>query len=130
MDNRTEKRKIGDLGEGFACDFLKSKGFRVLLRNYWKPWGEIDIVAQKGDLVHFVEVKSVSRACLPFRQENQDFSPEDNVHFWKRKRLARVIETYILDKDLDMDWQVDVISVYINKEMKLVGVDLLEDIEL
>jgi len=59
--SKTQKQIIGDLGEGIVCNYLENKGFRVVDRNYWKPWGEIDIVAQKGDKLHFIEVKTVSR---------------------------------------------------------------------
>ncbi|MBX4181397.1 YraN family protein, partial [Candidatus Parcubacteria bacterium] len=60
LDNRTEKRKLGDIGENIACDFLKNRGYTIVERNYLRKWGEIDIVARKGEVIHFVEVKSVS----------------------------------------------------------------------
>ena len=59
-DNRTEKRKLGDIGENIACDFLKRRGFEIIERNYLRKWGEIDIVARKRNVIRFVEVKSVN----------------------------------------------------------------------
>ena len=56
----SKKRKIGDRGEEIACKYLENKGFSIIERNYWRPWGEIDIVAKKGSILSFVEVKSVS----------------------------------------------------------------------
>ena len=44
---KTAKRQIGDQGEEVACKYLVGKGYRVLERNYLKPWGEIDIVAER-----------------------------------------------------------------------------------
>jgi len=64
MVNKTEKQKIGDLGEGIACDYLKAKGHQIIERNYWKPWGEIDIIVEKEGVVGFIEVKTVSRENL------------------------------------------------------------------
>ena len=61
-DNRTNKRKIGDIGENIACMFLVKRGFKVIGRNYLKKWGEIDIIAEKQGILHFVEVKSVTYA--------------------------------------------------------------------
>ena len=53
--------EIGRLGEDIACRFLKEKGFKVVERNYWKKWGEIDIVAEKEGVLRFIEVKTVTR---------------------------------------------------------------------
>src|SRR3989344_5717759 len=60
-DKRTGKRKSGDIGENIACNFLKRRGFEILERNYSKKWGEIDIVTKRAGLIHFIEVKSVTR---------------------------------------------------------------------
>ena len=124
----TYKQKIGQIGEEAACAFLKKHNFTIVERNYWKKWGEIDVVAQRGDDLRFVEVKTVSRATF----KKDDYEPEDNLHPWKRKRLRRVIETYLLEKDLgdDIDWQVDAISVYLNEKGETVHVEHLEDIVL
>jgi Holliday junction resolvase-like predicted endonuclease len=56
----TEKRKTGNLGEDIAAMFLMKHGFGIIERNYLRKWGEIDIVAKKGGVLHFVEVKTVS----------------------------------------------------------------------
>ena len=113
-------QKIGQIGEDLGCMFLKKRGFEIVDRNYWKPWGEIDIVAQKGNDLRFVEVKTVVRDFIT----PDDYEPEDNLHPWKRKRLRRIIETYLLDKDLDdeIDWQVDALFVYVNKEGNLLKI--------
>ena len=60
MDENARKR-VGQIGEDIACQFLERKGFKVLERNYRKPWGEIDIIAEKDGIVRFVEVKAFSR---------------------------------------------------------------------
>lgn len=125
----TDKQKVGKRGEDEACAHLIRAGFKIIGRNYWRKWGEIDVIAQKGTDLRFVEVKSVSRE---FISNNEDYEPEDNLHPWKRKRLRRVIETYILDKDLDdeIDWQVDAITVYLNQAGIVLKIEHLEDIVL
>ncbi|MCC6290691.1 YraN family protein [Candidatus Nomurabacteria bacterium] len=133
---QTFKLEVGQKGEDLACLFLKKHNFTIISRNYWKKWGEIDIVAQKGNDLRFVEVKTVSRNSVTRESlggDKDDYEPEDNMHSWKRARLRRVIETYLLEKNIDddkIDWQVDVISVYINPEGQELKIDWLEDVVL
>lgn len=137
-NNKTEKRKLGDIGENVACDFLKKRGFEIKERNYLRKWGEIDIIAYKSNIIHFVEVKSVS--CVTFdnvshgtfrqAQGGQDgkFRPEDNMHPWKLKRLSRVIQTYLLERRLDQDWQLDLITVKIDEKNRIARAEIIENI--
>ncbi len=149
----TEKQKIGQIGEDFACEYLKKIGYEVIERNYLKKWGEIDIVTKKGNKLHFIEVKSVSRllgesadeadqnvprvtpvaeqSSLRGRQ-NDNYNPEDNMHPWKLQRLSRTIQSYLLDKDIpdNIDWQFDLVTVYIDLNKGRHKVNLLEDIVL
>jgi putative endonuclease len=138
-DKRTEKRKIGDIGENIACRFLVKRGFEVVERNYSKKWGEIDIIAQKGQKLHFVEVKAVTRENLKYNlanvpHETDNYRPEDNLHPWKLKRLSSVIQTYLLgykgnrEVTHETDWQFDVITVYLDLKNMETKVNYLEDI--
>ena len=129
-DNRTDKRKLGDIGENVACDFLEKRGFEIKERNYLRKWGEIDIIAIKSNTIHFVEVKSVS--CVTFDDVSHgtmgEFRPEDNMHPWKLKRLSRVIQTYLLEKKLDQDWQLDLITVKIDEKKRMARAEIIENI--
>lgn len=127
-DSRTEKRKIGDIGENIACDFLKSRGFEVLERNYLRKWGEIDIIARKADVIRFIEVKSVSYETPRYDSGQASYRPEDNMHPWKLKRLARTIQTYLLHKKLDCEWQLDLVTVKMNMETRKARVEIIENI--
>ena len=128
IDRRTEKRRLGDIGENIGCDFLKKRGFEILERNYLKKWGEIDIVAKKDGIIRFIEVKSVSCVTLEISVAQKTYRPEDNMHPWKLKRLARIMQTYLLDKKLDCDWQLDLVTVMIDKHNRKARVELLENI--
>lgn len=123
MDNRTEKRKLGDIGENIACDFLKGKGFEIIERNYLRKWGEIDIIAKKSGAVHFVEVKSVTHGTY-----TDGYRPEDNMHPWKLKRLARAMQTYLLDRKLDCDWQLDLVTVKMDQQTRKARVEIIENV--
>ncbi len=99
------KRKLGDAGEEIALRYLKKQGYRILSRNYQKPWGEIDIVAQLKNTIVFVEVKS--------REKSRTVVPEANMTFFKQKRLIRAAQTYLLEKKISSEtpWQIDVVAV-------------------
>lgn len=127
VDSRTEKRRLGDIGENIACDFLRNKGFEIIERNYLRKWGEIDIVARKASVMRFIEVKSVSCVTTEVKPMG-NYRPEDNMHPWKLKRLARTIQTYLLHKKLDCDWQLDLITVKMNMNIRKARVEMLENI--
>jgi putative endonuclease len=126
-DNRTEKRRLGDIGENIACEFLTKRGFKVIEKNYLRKWGEIDIVASKDGVMRFVEVKSV-KGSVSGVTSNDMYRPEDNMHPWKLKRLSRVIQTYLLEKRIDQDWQLDLVTVKIDESIKKARVEILENI--
>ena len=120
---KTEKRTKGDIGEEIVCKYLIKAGYKVLERNYWKPWGEIDIVAEKLNLLSFIEVKTVSR-------ESRTVRPEENLHPAKLKRLSRAIQTYLLDHKVPAakDWQIDLACVFLDFSTRKAKVEILENI--
>jgi len=133
---KTAKQIIGTIGENAVCEYLKNKGFTVLDRNYWKKWGELDIVAKKDNRIHFIEVKSVSgHISAQISRERgfgNDYRAEDNMHPWKVKRLSRVLQTYLLDKRISdkVAWQFDLATVIVDQERRVCRVSILEDIVL
>jgi len=118
----TEKRKTGNLGEEIACKFLEKRDFSIKDRNYLKKWGEIDIVAEKDNILHFIEVKSVSYET--------DHLPEENVHPWKQKRMARTIQTYLLEKKIpdEIEWQIDIMAVFLDFQAKKAKIRMTENV--
>jgi len=135
MKNFTSNsQKIGELGEGIACKFLMKHGFSILERNYTKKWGEIDIIAKKGDMIYFIEVKSMNRA-LDKDQDLSDryssFRPEENMHPMKLKRLSRTIQTYLISKRIgNTPWQFDLFVVYLDTDKRLARVKRIENVIL
>lgn len=137
MKNFTSStQKIGELGEDVACKYLTNNGFSILERNYTKKWGEIDIIAQKENILYFVEVKSRSVSSLDFIAQRLDkfdaqMRPEDNMHPWKLKRLSRTIQTYLIHMRIgNTRWQFDLIIVYLDLELRKARVKRIENIIL
>lgn len=128
----SNSQKIGELGEDVACKFLTKHGFSVLERNYTKKWGEIDVIAQKNNKRYFIEVKSKSVSDLDYVfNQYESGRPEDNMHPWKIKRLKRVVETYLISKKFgDVDWQFDLLVVYLDLEKRTARVRVIDNVIL
>ncbi|MDO8593957.1 MAG: YraN family protein [bacterium] len=147
-------QKVGSLGEELVVRFLMKRGFTILDRNYRRPWGELDIVAERKNKIHFVEVKAMSQrivsdetksnvssetsereaalAYIRSKVKKDRFSPEDHVNKEKIKRQGRIIQTYLGAKHVsgETNWQFDVASVLIDSETKKAKINLLEDLIL
>ena len=128
--DKEHNKKIGRIGEEESVRFLMKQGYRIVDRNYLRKWGEIDIISFKEGITHFVEVKTVSH--VPFESNFDDYRPEDNIHPWKLKRLGRVIQTYLIENPQygEGDWQFDVMTVYLDKNQKVIKINLIEDLVL
>jgi putative endonuclease len=130
----SETQKVGEIGENIATKFLVKYSFSILDRNYTKKWGEIDIIAEKANKLYFIEVKSVSRETLnDVTHETLDqYHPEDNMHPWKLKRMARTIQTYLLSKKISekKEWQVDLLVVFLDIKNKKAKIKVVSDIIL
>lgn len=126
-------KSIGGKGEDTACLFLMKQGYKILDRNYLRKWGEIDIVAKIGKKIHFIEVKTVScesLGCVTYETKD-GYNPEDNVHFRKRQRLARIFSTYLIDKCQEGTvWQFDIVCVYLCEKENRALVKIMRDIIL
>jgi putative endonuclease len=123
-----KSRFLGILGENIACEFLENKGYKIIDRNYTSAFvtgasrQELDIVAQKNGTIHFVEVKSLAR-------ETEEINPEDRVDWQKQKKLIRLAQTWLSEKNLQegTDWQIDVIAVIIDADKKAAKIRYLPD---
>lgn len=123
--------ETGKIGEEIAKKYLINKGFLFKEANYWRPWGEIDLIMKKGDTTHFVEVKTVLRVFDGSAFVETDFKPIDNVHEEKVARLRRVIETYVAQHRLeDKKWQIDVVGIMYDAEKKKAKVEYFSDLVL
>ena len=127
-----ESAITGNLGEKLAARFLVERGFKITETNYRKKWGEIDIVAEKDGILHFVEVKATASVYpeTPARNASHSdaggsgYRPEENVRLWKKQRRGRAIKTYLLDRNIsdEKEFLIDVIALnldFFNKKAKV-----------
>lgn len=115
-------QQIGKLGEELARKFLISKGYLVLTSNFRIRRGEVDLICQKADTLVFVEVKT---------RTNQAFGyPEESFNFRKKERFTQAISRYLVTTKYAGSWQVDLISLEINKNAKKAQIRHYQAVEL
>lgn len=93
-------REKGNIGEERACEYLQSLGFKILERNFYLRGGEIDIIALKDEVLHFVEVKS-----------GIGFEPIFNITPKKIQRVVKGAHLYMKKNTLDVAFCIDAIIV-------------------
>jgi len=93
----------GDESETLATRFLEQEGFVVLERNFFaRKMGEIDIIAQRDEVLHFIEVKS---------GKSDSFDPVYNVTPAKLRKVINSAHYYMKVKCLDMPFSIDALIV-------------------
>ena len=100
-----EHNDIGLAGEQLAAAFLTQSGYTILEKNWRFGREEVDIIAQKGDILVVVEVKTRSGSFFG--------EPEEFVNRQKQKNLIKAINAYIEKKDLDLEVRFDIIGVIV-----------------
>ena len=115
----TSRKALGRLGEELTVQALVQRGYRIRERNWRCPSGELDIVAEDGDVLAFVEVKT---------RRGQDFgTPEEAVTPAKQAKLIELAATYVQESGWSGDWRIDVAAVELDSSGKLVRVEIIQN---
>lgn len=97
----------GRIGEEAATEWLRQHGYQICERNWRSGRYELDIVATRFDVIHFVEVK-----C---RADNSFLSPEQTLTPTKVRSLKRAVAAYLALHDVDLNPQIDLMAVTISE---------------
>jgi putative endonuclease len=89
-------RDKGKKAEDLACSYLKNQGFRIVERNFYSKFGEIDIIAVKDDILHIIEVKSA-----------QNFEPIYNITPSKLQKILKTVDFFMMKKKVNLPYQID-----------------------
>lgn len=136
LETKLSTKEIGNRGEDIAAKyFSETKKYTILNRNYWKKWGEIDIVAREtaesGQIIHFIEVKTVSyetKFDLKHAVTHETWRPEELVHQFKLHQIYKALETWLSEYEYGGDWQIDVAAVRIVPRETFATVNMIENI--
>ena len=102
------RRDLGAFGERVAAAHLEAKGYRIRARNFRCREGEIDIVAEDGDCLVFVEVRT--------RRGDAFGTPAESVTVAKERRLLTVARAYLQEHpDAPPDQRIDVVAVELSR---------------
>ena len=112
-----EHNELGKLGEELAVAFLQKNGYDILETNWTFQKAEIDIIAQKENILAIVEVKT--RTSIEFGL------PQDFVKPKKIQLLVKAVNEYVISNDLDVEIRFDIIAIY--KEDKSYKIEHIED---
>ena len=107
------RRGLGRAYEERAAHFLEQKGYRILARNYSTRYGEIDLVAQEGEVLCFVEVK--------YRKNSAFGWPGEAVGREKQRKLSFSASVYLMKEQVGLNrpMRFDVVSI-IGEEYTLI----------
>src|SRR3989344_5174110 len=121
METRTE---FGYFAQDLAVQWLKERNYEILDQNFRRPWGEVDVICQKDDVIVFIEVKANKR-------EYPGFEPELRVNHDKIERIIRTARTYLAYKKLpdNQEWRIDVLSVTLVKEREIAKIRHYKNID-
>jgi len=115
MSGQGQQQNTGALGEELAARYLRQQGYRVLARNFRHRYGEIDIIAEKGGVTYFVEVKAKrSSAYAP---------PRSSVDQRKRRQIAKIAALWFAQQGRETDSSLLVAEVRLDSG----EVELIED---
>lgn len=100
-------KKLGKRGEKQAQKYLKRHGWKILEKNWKNPFGEVDIVARKGEIVAFIEVKT--------RLSDEFGAPNEAVQNKRKLKYIRGANYYFLNRNIDCTVRFDIIEIFCGK---------------
>lgn len=119
LKSGSKSQKRGAKGERRAALYLRLHGYRIIERNWLFHSKEIDIIAKKGELLVFVEVKS--------RANMNGVAPQLSVTSEKRRNLITASKAYIAKHNIQrMVFRYDIIEVDLSKMLPLSGINHYE----
>lgn len=114
------RKVLGNQGEEIASKFLQEKGYKILQRNFHSRFGEIDIIAQEGNTLVFVEVKT---------RWGQSFGlPEESITPWKIRSIIKTGQYFkLLHPNLSDSLRIDAVVIEMEGE-KIIRREIIKNL--
>ena len=106
---KTARQRVGDWGEALAAKYLREQGYIILTQNWRHGHGELDIVAQRAEILTIVEVRT--------RRNDKFGRGEESITLSKRLNLLKTSQAYVqmlVPLDTELQWQIDVIVIQLS----------------
>ena len=119
MENKPpSKRSLGFQGEKLACDYIATRGYALVQKNYHMRWGEIDLVARDRETLVFIEVK--------YRRTRSFGTPLEAITHHKQRQLIRAAQFYLFQYPHPCPIRFDVLGIT-NIQRTELHYDYIED---
>lgn len=103
---------FGKVAEDLAAEYLQKNGYKIITRNFRFQKAEIDIIAEKENLIIIVEVKA--------RSTDAFMLPQEAVTKTKIKSIVTAANHYLEEFDKNSEVRFDIISVLPDEKKKLI----------
>jgi len=91
-------REKGFKAEEKVCKYLEDLGFEIIDRNFYSKFGEIDVIAEKNGVIHFIEVKS---------SQKSDINPIYNITYKKLSKIKKTLSFYLFKNQITLPFCID-----------------------
>ena len=116
----TSRNSLGAFGESYARAHLTGLGYRVLEANVRLKAGEIDILAEDGQTLVFVEVRT--------KRDTRFGTPEESIIAKKARKLVTLVYQFLLTRhDHHQDWRIDVVAIEVARDGKVSRIEVLRN---
>ena len=115
-----QRQQTGRLGEQLAQRHLAGEGYKILQANYRASGGEIDLIAEKGEEIVFVEVKT--------RRGLAHGSPEESITPRKQQHIIAAAQEYLqATGNEERNWRIDVVAIELDHRDRVIRMEIIEN---
>ncbi|MBT3704174.1 YraN family protein [Candidatus Peregrinibacteria bacterium] len=103
----TSSKKTGNKGENIAATYLEREGYKIIQKNYYSKYGEIDIIAENQNIIYFFEVKTRYHSSLNH--------PLESITYKKSQCLIKTSLHFLNQNNENRSWRIALISILLQR---------------